>query len=147
MNTNTISEPSEDERYGIGDASYRAAGQFAGIQALVRDFYEIMDALPEAANIRAMHAGELSLIYSKLAHFLCYWMGGPRKFMETHGPVSIPQAHSHLPITAKDRDAWLLCMEKALARQAYKDSFKQYLLEQLAVPAERITQVCERNKK
>jgi len=38
---------------------------------------------------------------------------------------------------AKERDAWLLCMQRALAEQPYADDFKQYLIEQLFVPAER----------
>lgn len=39
-------------------------------------------------------------------------------------------------------DAWMLCMQKAVAEQPYEESFKHYLLAQLAVPAERIRQAC-----
>lgn len=143
----SITEPKPEERYGYQDTSYKAAGEFAGIQALVKNFYEFMNTLPEAKGIRALHTDDLTEIDSKLTHFLCYWLGGPRSFIEKHGPVSIPSAHRHLPIGSAERDAWLLCMQKAIALQPYRESFKQYLLEQLAVPAERIRVVCEPNIK
>ena len=39
--------------FGEGDASYKAAGELAGITALVDDFYAVMDTEPHAAVIRA----------------------------------------------------------------------------------------------
>ena len=137
-----INEPQNevpaDENYGFQDTSYKAAGEIEGIQKLVKSFYQFMDSLPEAKGVRAMHADDLSLIDDKLTHFLCYWSGGPRSFVEKYGPVNIPRAHMHLKVGEKERDAWLLCMEKAIELQTYKPSFKKYLLEQLANPAERI---------
>jgi hemoglobin len=58
--------------------------------------------------------------------------------MQKYGPVSIPKAHKHLRVGPEERDAWLRCMERAVALQPYEDSFKKYLIEQLAIPAERI---------
>ena len=40
------------EQYGVGDASYRAAGGIEGLRRLVEDFYRCMDELPEAAAVR-----------------------------------------------------------------------------------------------
>ncbi len=123
--------------YGTLDASYQAAGQFEGLVKLVNDFYDLMDTLPEAQTIRAMHPSDLTVSRDKLARFLSGWTGGPRLFAETYGPISIPSAHRHLSIGESERDAWLLCMEKALEKQPYAPEFRQYLLKQLAVPAER----------
>ena len=132
-----LAETSE-EKYGFEDTSYKAAGEFVGIQKLVNSFYEFMDQLPEARTIRAMHAQDLSLMDDKLTHFLCYWLGGPRQLVEKYGPVNIPKAHMHLAIGESERDAWLACMARAIELQPYKPAFKKYLLAQLAVPAERI---------
>ncbi len=55
--------------YGINDNSYKAAGQLAGIEQLVADFYQYMDSLPEAAVIRAMHQPDLTLSQKKLSYF------------------------------------------------------------------------------
>ncbi len=123
--------------YGDGDTSFRAAGGVEGIRQLVEDFYDQMQQLPEARVIRAMHAEELTESRDKLARFLCGWLGGPKLYSEKYGSIAIPRAHNHLDIGPSERDAWLLCMEKALERQPYKPAFKQYLLEQLFVPAER----------
>ena len=125
-----------EKSYGVEDASYQAAGQFEGLQSLCERFYFYMDTLPEAGTIRAMHKEDLTESIEKLARFLAGWLGGPKLYREKYGPIAIPRAHKHIPIGGDERDAWLLCMERALADQPYTDDFKQYLLEQLAVPAE-----------
>lgn len=128
--------------YGVGDASYKAAGELAGLTQLVDSFYDFMDTLPEARGIRAMHRPELSESRQKLTYFLSGWLGGPRLYAEHFGSINIPGAHRHLAVSETERDAWLLCMEKAIALQPYEHTFKQYLLKQLNVPAERIRMAC-----
>lgn len=132
-----------DEKYGFEDTSFKAAGEFDGICKLVKSFYHFMDQLPEAKIIRAMHSEDLTLIDDKLSHFLSYWLGGPRKYREKYPPFSIPGVHKHLAVGEKERDAWMLCMQKAIEQQPYKPAFKKYLLEQLAVPAERVRVTCK----
>ena len=124
-------------KYGEGDASFQAAGAEEGIRHLVEAFYHQMATLPEAREIFDMHQGDLETTIDKLARFLCGWLGGPKLYKEKYGSIRIPVAHRHLPIGADQRDAWLLCMEKALQEQPYEEDFKRYLLQQLAVPAER----------
>jgi len=124
--------------YGFSDNSFQAAGGADGIRQLVDDFYLEMDALSEAAIIRKMHKPDLTLSRDKLTLFLCGWMGGPRNYQEKYGSINIPRSHAHLPIGEAERDAWLLCMERAIAKQNYSAGFSVYLLEQLRIPAERI---------
>jgi hemoglobin len=127
--------------YGTLDASYQAAGELAGITALVDAFYGYMETLPEAAKIRAMHPQDLAESRRKLSYFLSGWLGGPKLYAEHYGGIRIPLFHKPFPIGDAERDAWLLCMQKAIAEQPYTDDFKDYLLTQLRVPAERIRQV------
>ena len=124
-------------QYGVGDASYQAAGGESGIRKLVDDFYDAMERLPEAKKIRDMHPKDLEITRDKLTRFLCGWLGGPKLYMEKYGSIRIPQAHSRFEIGSKERDAWLLCMDTALKNQPYAAEFKNYLMEQLYVPAER----------
>ena len=124
--------------FGVEDASYKAAGEITGISLLVDDFYQFMDSLPEAAVIRAQHPRDLDAARRKLSYFLSGWLGGPRLYSQHFGGINIPQAHKHLPIGVSERDAWMLCMEKAIEQQPYTADFKKYLYEQLMVPAERI---------
>lgn len=130
--------------YGHEDTSYKAAGELEGLKRLVASFYLYMDELDESQKIRAMHPEDLTVSRDKLTCFLCGWLGGPKYYGQKYGPIRIPVAHKHLDIGIAERDAWLLCMEKAIEEQPYEDSFKKYLLEQLFVPAERTRMLCSR---
>lgn len=131
-------------RYGEGDTSFRAAGGEAGLRRLVDDFYDLMDHLPLAAGIRAMHPDDLDVSRDKLARFLCGWLGGPNRYNEKYGAITIPTAHRHLDIGETERDAWLTCMKLAIDGQDWDAAFKDYLLRALVVPAERTRLVSQR---
>jgi hemoglobin len=135
------SRSQEKPRYGVGDASYRAAGELEGLTALVDAFYRIMDTLPEAETIRRMHPRDLTRSRDKLTRFLCGWLNGPKLFAERYGPIKLPSAHAHLCVGPAERDAWLSCMERAIAEQDYSPDFATYLLEELGKPADRIVRV------
>lgn len=125
-------------RYGTGDATFQAAGGEPGIRSLVDAFYNIMAADAEYATILAWHPTDNTLSRDKLARFLCGWMGGPRRYQEKYGPISIPGVHAHLRVTERERDQWLSCMAKALKQQEYPETLVAYLLKHLSVPAERV---------
>lgn len=130
--------------YGVGDNSYKAAGEITGITKLVDLFYENMNKLPQAKTIRAMHSQDLTLSKQKLSYFLSGWLGGPKLYAEHFGSINIPCAHQHLPVNNDERDAWLLCMQKAVEQQPYTVEFKKYLMAQLYIPAERIRVVSQK---
>ena len=143
----TASQPVKvNPAYGVEDASYQAAGGFEGICCLVNAFYDAMDSLPEAAVIRAMHDQDLTESRKKLSYFLSGWLGGPKLYRQHYQPIVIPKAHQHLDIGEAERDAWMLCMKIAVDSQPYADDFKQYLLEQLYIPAERTRVLCSKSK-
>lgn len=127
--------------FGQADATYQALGGLEGITRLVDAFYDHMIQLPEARDIRAMHAEDLTLSRKKLSYFLSGWTGGPRLYAEQFGGINIPAAHRHLNARREHAEAWLLCMQKALDDQNYPTELKQYLYEQLCVPATRIIEV------
>jgi len=133
---------SKTNLYGKADGSYKAAGEIAGIIKLVAAFYDFMGEIPEAKKIRDMHPDDLSESRKKLAYFLSGWLGGPKLYSEHFGKINLPGAHRHLSISLEEKDAWIMCMQKAVERQPYEDSFKSYLIEHLRVPAERIRKVC-----
>ncbi len=108
------------------------------MRRLVDDFYHEMETAPEARGIRAMHPTDLSTSRDKLARFLCGWLGGPALYQEKYGTIVIPAVHAHLSIGAEERGAWLLCMGRAVAKQPFPEAFREYLMAQLAIPAERV---------
>ena len=136
-----------ERNYGDGDATHQALGGVHAIRRLVELFYEEMDTQPEAAKIRALHPPDLEISIDKLARFLSGWTGGPKLYSEKYGPIKIPVFHQHLPVDEAERDAWLLCMERALDRMDYPDDLKAYMLRELFVPAERIRMRVEERKR
>ena len=126
----------EKPQYGIGDASFQAAGGEAGIRRLVDDFFDRMGSDERFATIYAMHPDDIEISRDKLARFLCGWLGGPKLYREKYGSISIPRAHEHLAIATPERDQWLTCMTETVAEQPFAPAFKKYLMEQLFVPAE-----------
>ncbi len=133
--------------YGTNDATFAAAGGATGIRRLVDAFYDIMATDAEYEKILKWHPTDLEESRDRLARFLCGWMGGPNEYEEKYGTISIPGAHSHLAVTERERDMWLGCMRQAMDAQSYPEDFKEYLMKQLAIPAERVRQVCEINSK
>lgn len=129
--------------YGFGDATYQAVGGYEGLVKLVDDFYDAMESLPKAQKIRSMHRDDLSESRDKLVHFLSGWMNGPNIYQDKYGSINIPRAHAHLNVGEQERDAWLLCMKVALEKQEYPKELKDYLLNQLAKPAEIIRKVSQ----
>ena len=129
--------------YAHDMSPYRAAGELAGITRLVADFYSNMDTFPEARVIRKMHPEDLSESRKKLTYFLCGVLGGPPLYIEHYGGINLPDFHRQFPIGPGERDAWMLCMQPAIAAQPYEASFKEYLLARLWIPAERIRMVNE----
>jgi hemoglobin len=134
------------KQFGEEDASYQAAGEYSGVQALVNCFYDYMEKEPEALTILRMHPRDLDESRDKLTRFLCGWLGGPKLFSEKYGPIKIPMAHKHLPVGDDERDAWLMCMQKAVDEQSFSEEFKLYFMKQIRVPAERVRQVAVQRK-
>jgi hemoglobin len=132
----------EKRSYGMGDASYRAAGGEAGLRKLVDTFFDRMANDQRFATIYALHPEDINISRDKLARFLCGWLGGPKLFNKKYGPISIPRDHSHLAIGVNERDQWLTCMAESVAEQPFAEDFRIYLMEQLFVPAEGVRRRC-----
>ena len=93
---------------------YELLGGAQGVRTLVERFYQFMDTLPEAARIRALHPADLRGSIDKLYKFLSGWLGGPALYVEEFGHPMLRARHLPFPIETADRDAWLLCMARAL---------------------------------
>lgn len=93
---------------------YEILGGAEGLRALVDRFYDLMDELPEAEVIRALHAPDLSEAREKLFLFLSGWTGGPPLYIEKYGHPRLRARHLPFPIGIAERDQWMLCMTRAL---------------------------------
>jgi len=129
-------------RYGRGDTTYQAMGGHEGIRDLVDTFYDTMEGNPEFRVIWSWHTEDRETMRDKLALFLTMWSGGPRDYIEKYGTINIPKAHTHLKVTETERNHWLKCMQSALNKKSYPESLNDYLMIQLAKPAESIRLAC-----
>jgi hemoglobin len=112
---------------------YQILGE-QGIRALAASFYDVMDSLPEAAGIRAMHARDLGPMKEKLADYLIGWMGGPPVYANKYGSVCMTEPHAPFHIGPEERDQWLLCMDRALEQTGASEE----LVDMLRIPLFRI---------
>ena len=99
------------------------------IVLLVDQFYYYMDSLPEAAGIRNMHPADIGGLKETLVKFLVEWMGGPKEYSTEYGHPRLRMKHMHFPIGATERDAWMLCMGKAMDDVIDNQILKQQLEE------------------
>jgi hemoglobin len=110
---------------------YERLGGEEAVRGLVDRFYDLMDTLPEAADIRALHPEDLSGSRDKLFMFLSGWLGGPPLYQMEYGHPRLRARHLPFPIADEERDAWLLCMERALAETQMDAMLRAHLLQAL----------------
>lgn len=94
---------------------YQRLGGEQAVRKLVDRFYDLMDTLPEAETIRAMHPDDLSGSRDKLFKFLSGWLGGPQLYIQEFGHPRLRARHLPFSIGSAERDAWMLCMTQALS--------------------------------
>jgi hemoglobin len=110
---------------------YERLGGEQGVRKLVDRFYDLMDTLPEAKIIRDLHPKELTGSRDKLFKFLSGWLGGPPLYMQEHGHPRLRARHLPFAIGSAERDAWMLCMERALSEVDIDEMMRMHLLQQL----------------
>jgi hemoglobin len=133
VSAGTVTPPAGQRGVSNEDAGrtpYQMLGD-RGIRDLANAFYDVMDALPEAAPIRAMHGRDLGNVKRMLAAWLTQWMGGPPVYLAIKGSVCLTAPHAPYAIGPAERDMWLRCMDLALERVGASDELKNMLREPL----------------
>jgi hemoglobin len=115
---------------------FEMIGGEAGLRRLVDRFYDVMDSEPAARGIRAMHPPSLETSREKLRLFLTGWLGGPPVYVERFGPPMLRARHLPFPIGEAERDAWLLCMNRALEEQEMPTELRNFLRDRFAAMAD-----------
>lgn len=106
---------------------YSLVGGEAGVRALVRRFYELMDTLPEVYGIRKQHGPDLSGAEEKLFMYLTGWLGGPQLYVEKHGHPMLRARHLPFSIGTAEAEQWMLCMRQAMADTIPDERLRQAL--------------------
>lgn len=115
---------------------YERLGGEAAVRRLVDRFYELMDMLPQAKAIRAMHPDDLSGSRDKLFKFLSGWLGGPQLYTEEFGHPRLRARHLPFAIGDEERDAWMACMTQAIDEMEMDEMMRAHLLQSLRKTAD-----------
>lgn len=102
------------------------------VDRLVDCFYDLMDTLPEARELRAIHAADLTETRRVLKLYLAQWMGGPGDYSAERGHPRLRARHMGFRVNLSDRDAWLLCMKRALDQTVPDEKARLVILRALA---------------
>jgi hemoglobin len=108
---------------------YDRLGGEVVLKKLVKRFYDYMDILPEAREIRRMHQPDLNSAEEKLFKFLSGWLGGPNLYWEEFGHPMLRMRHLSFRIGRAQRDHWMICMRRALDDCVIDLELKEGLLE------------------
>lgn len=95
-------------------STYEKIGGEATVGKLADRFYELMDTVPQFAELRAMHPESLQGSREKLFMFLSGWFGGPDLFVENYGHPRLRARHMPFAIGTQERDQWVACMVLAM---------------------------------
>lgn len=93
---------------------YQAIGGDDTVKALSHRFYELMDTLPEARHVRAVHPPSLTGSEEKFYEYLTGYLGGPPLYTDKRGHPRLRSRHFVAQIGPVERDEWLLCFRQAM---------------------------------
>jgi hemoglobin len=126
MTDDTTASDTQDRSQQI--TPFTLLGGDAAVRALVDRFYDLMDLKPGYADIRKLHAPDMSNARDKLYWFLSGWLGGPALYFERIGHPMLRARHLPFPIGIAERDQWMACMNQAMVEQGVVDELREALL-------------------
>jgi hemoglobin len=110
---------------------YQIIGGEPTVRALVHRFYQLMDELPEAWEIRKLHPQDLSGSEEKLYLYLTGWLGGPQLYVERFGHPRLRSRHMPFPVDSQARDQWMMCMHQSLEENVANEEIRSKLYKSL----------------
>lgn len=94
--------------------AYDMLGGRPVVRRIVDRFYDLMDADPAYAGLRAMHAADLAPMRDSLTGFLVAWLGGPRDWFEERPGRCMMSAHRGVALAEPTARQWADAMTRAV---------------------------------
>jgi hemoglobin len=98
----------------VAQTLFDAIGGTPVVRRLAETFYDLVEADPDYAALRVMHAGDMGPVKASLTGFLTAWLGGPRDWFAAHPGVCMMSIHRGMAITPLTAGQWTHAMERAL---------------------------------
>lgn len=105
---------------------YEAIGGEGTFRRLVDAFYEGVEG---DTVLRPMYPDDLTESREHLALFLAQYFGGPQRYSEKRGHPRLRMRHLPFVIGPRERDAWLVHMEAAVARVAIPSPARELMID------------------
>ncbi len=100
---------------------FERIGGHQAMRAITERFYDLMDQEPGYAELRAIHAEDLTPMREALPLFLAGWAGGPRDWFERNPGKCMMSLHAPFPITRQTAEQWADAMTRAIAETELAD--------------------------
>ncbi len=114
------------------DTLYQRLGAETGVRTLVHRFYQLMDELPEAWEVRRLHPETLANSEQNLFEYLSGWFGGPTTYTDKKGHPRMRMRHAPYAVTPSAKNEWMMCMTQALTEQVQDTAFRDVLISNFA---------------
>ncbi|MDV2885624.1 globin [Alkalihalophilus pseudofirmus] len=111
---------------------YEALGGEAVLSELVDTFYSYVANHPD---LGPLFPEDLTETARKQKQFLTQFLGGPSLYTEEHGHPMLRARHMPFPISKKEAEAWLSCMNKAMDTVNVEGLIREYMMERLTMTA------------
>lgn len=105
-----------------GKTPFDLLGGHEVMQAICDRFYDLMEQDPAYAELRAMHAPDLTRMRTALAQFLTGWSGGPRDWFDANPGRCMMSLHKPYAISREVAGQWADAMKRAIADVAPADA-------------------------
>jgi hemoglobin len=125
-----------EEKENSDATPYALVGGAEGLNRIVTRFYALMEASPDFAAIRKLHAADLSHARVMLFEFLSGWLGGPPLYFQRPERRCVMSAHRRFPIGSREVTQWLSCMHRALTECGVEEPLRARIGAALARLAE-----------
>lgn len=93
---------------------FERIGGHPALQTITERFYDLMEQDPAYAELRAMHAPDLTEMRASLPLFLAGWAGGPRDWFEANPGKCMMSAHGGFAINKRAAGQWGEAMRRAI---------------------------------
>ena len=110
-----------------GQTPYQLLGGAHALKKIVDRFYALMDSARELAQLRRLHAPDLSAARNLPFEFLGGWLGGPPLYFQRSEHRCIMSAHRRLSMGTTEVEQWLACMNRALSECAVDDQLHKFI--------------------
>lgn len=115
-------------------------GGVEAVHRLAAVFYDLVEADPAYAELRAMHAPDLDPLRESLGGFLVGWLGGPSDWSQKHPGVCMMSLHAPMPITPASAGQWIAAMNAAMTKVGFERTIGDALMQRFCLMADAMIQ-------